>query len=228
MVHLTAYFHHHLWFCFLRLTVVRNFSTTCGFYKENCFYFAHSLKEFQSRATLLLLEANDCVLFWLNLGKTAEGSTGRNSVFRLFSGVVFRGSPPRLWRHHLYTHKGKAGPGPQAASWCGRYHHPGTWQDLQGPGAGDWAGTQEELPPVLGFVIPLWDVEMFPGPLDNERCRGGKLGHLFLMPADWEDPQENPGLFWLDIKASWHCLECKDPLVFIYLSLQILCIFNVS
>lgn len=213
-----AYFHHYLWFRFLRFTEVRNFSITSGFYKESCFCYAHGLKEFRNRAMLLLLEGHVCVLFWLNLGKAAEGITGRNSVFCLFPGVVFRGSPPCLWRRYLYPRKGKAGLGPQAAGWCGRCHHSGTWQDLQGPAAGDWAGTQEELPPVLSFVIPLQDMEVFPGPLDSERCGGGKWGHMFLIPADWEDPQEDLGLFWLGIKASsWHCLECLKRSSGIYL-----------
>lgn len=80
----------------------------------------------------LLLGGDHGVLFQLNLGKAAEGGTGRNSVFRPFPGVVFGGSPPRLRRRHLHPLEGEAGPGAQAAARCGRRHHPGVWQGQPG------------------------------------------------------------------------------------------------
>lgn len=95
--------------------VIRDFSTLLAVWRI-----------WKHRILLLLLEGTECVFFCFNLGKTTEGGTGRNSLFCQLSGVVFRGSPPRLWRCYLHPSQRKAGSGPQAARWCSCSHHPGT------------------------------------------------------------------------------------------------------
>lgn len=199
-----ASFHHHLWFCFQRLTLRLEISPPPSEFCNGRLSYSAWRTE-KHRIALLLLEGNECVLFWFNLGKATEGGTGRNSLFCQLPGVVFRGSPPCLWRHYLHSNKRKAGSRPQAAPRCGRSHHPGMWQDQRDPGEEDeWGWSSCAHPVISGTCAWLPDATaggggVFPGVCDNERCGGSQC---FLMPAGWGWPTGGPwGLLWLGIKG---------------------------
>lgn len=185
-------------------TEARNFSTTQGVCNGRLLYSACSFEELKHRIALLLLEGNECVLFWFNLGKATEGGTGRNSLFCQLPGVVFRGSPPCLRRHHLHPCKRKAGSCPQAAPRRGCHHHPGMWQDQRDTGEeAEWGWCRCAHPVISGTCSWLPDTiaeggGVFPGPLSWEVWCWPVFSNAYRRGMTH---RRTWGLLWLGIKG---------------------------